>query len=176
MRCLQALAVLGIILMLSSCGSPYALGVSPRQWSDASPAVKSCWLKAYSNYKKEHPVMPGESSEKDRILLSIRGGTAAFPPHFDQQSYYPISDTLARGSCHAIKLRSKTGDQKTKLYVCYDKKTIALDPSHYDRSTTNGSLILTYQPLWSQGFGYRNMDTDGYVRFKRATITVTSLG
>ena len=168
--------IIGIGGLAGCAPSPSTIGLTQQQWDQASPAIRKCWQTAYQGYKKSHPNIPGAADVKDKVRVTISGGTAAFPPVFNRIAYRTVKDVLPEGACHTNLLSSPSGKYKTKLYICYAKNTIAIDPSHYDKSTTDGSLILTDNPLWAEGFSYHNMNTDGYVKLNNATIRVKSLG
>jgi hypothetical protein len=165
------------LLLLSGCAAtPSSLGLSKEHWDSASPAVKQCWVRAYGNYKQQHLSLPGDVGGDNNIKISISGGTATFPPSFAPLPYRQVTDYLPSGACHIENVYVATGKAKTQLYICYAKNTVAIDPSRYDVSTTDGSLILTDNPMWDSGFVYNNMNTNGYVKFTDVTIKIQRRG
>jgi hypothetical protein len=165
------------LLLLSGCAAtPSSLGLTKEHWDAASPAEKQCWMSAYGNYKQQHLILPGDVGGDNNIKISISGGTATFPPNFAPLNYQRVSDSLPNGACHVENVYAATSKAQTKLYICYAKNTVAIDPSRYDISTTDGSLILTDNPMWDEGFVYSNMNTSGYVKFSDVTIKIQRHG
>ena len=169
---LALLFMIAVVSLLSGCVTSSFVGITPEQWKSATSEQRKCWIREYNAYKKAHPEFKGDPNAANKIKLQISGGTAVFPPKFLAQPYRSIKLTLPDGSCYREPVYAKSGTLQTKLYVCYDKNTLAIDPSHYDNSTTNGSLILTFNPLWGQGFTYNNMNSDGYVKLKNVDIAI----
>lgn len=166
-----------VCLGLSACApSPADIGLTQQKWDNATPQEQNCWQRAYQDYQDGHPELDGDGSSSNKVDITITGGTAAFPPAFQQLAFNKIRDQLPAGACHSLNVVATNNNYATSLYICYAKNTIAIDPSHYDSSTRAGSLILTNNPLWKRGFSYKNMFTDGYVKFKNITITVKRHG
>lgn len=164
-----------IALALSACTPPAScLGVAPTDWQQASPQQRKDWRQAHKEYKKTHPTLKG-NVKGPYVQLHLLSGKAAFPPDFKERDFSPVAITLPEGSCRSVQLASKDSVSPllhTNMYLCYAQNTVAFDPSRVDAQTSNGSLILTANPLWSRGLLYNSLFTAGYVRLRAATIWV----
>ena len=153
------------------------VGVPPDVWHKASPKQKALWRAAAQQAVHAHPVLTGSGS--DAVQLRVLSGNAAFPPDFQSLPFQPFGVRLPEGACRYVPMEalpvSGQKPRSTKLYLCYAKRTLALDPSRIDPSTQNGSLVLTYNPLMVRGLLYTGLSSQGYVRLRSARLWVKVL-
>jgi hypothetical protein len=163
-----------IAILLSSCASPGQMGVSKLDWKQARPGQKKQWRQTYKKYQEDHPVLIGDSQSND-LHLAISGGKALFPPLFHAFSYEPISVILNSGACKRVEIHSTAGSMSNWLYACYANNTLALDPSIQNIETSNGSLVITYSPLWLRpdGWTYPSMTSDGLLSLSGAAVRIS---
>ena len=162
-----------LCLVLSGCSSMSdKIGVSQQQWQMMPKQTQQHYEKMFKELALVHVDYPGIVT-KNAIEVNIVGGTAMFPHFKYASSYQPIYFSLFSGQCKYVTIfSSHTVVQKTQLYACYDHKTLALDPSRFNKMTINGSLIFTYNPAWQDGFQYNKLDSHGYVRFHDSYFTL----
>jgi hypothetical protein len=118
---------------------------------------------------------PGPVYKGPSIRISLEHGTAIMPPFTRSVPYQSVVWNMRPGQCRWIWLHSQNDQQTVHLVVCYDGLILRIDPSRYELETKDGSLNITYTPLWERGLTYTHLSSTGYARLHEVDMTVQSL-
>lgn len=159
-----------ILFCLTSCGvRSIDLGFSPQQWQTITPVKRR---ELQESYYKIRSLTFKTVYQGPNILVTLFGGTVLMPPFFQTYYFKLVKFKSAPGECQHVQLMSLDQTHFVELTVCYDGLTLSIDPSRYDLEKARGTLFLTYNPLWKNGFTYNGLSSAGYVRLKNVSITV----
>jgi hypothetical protein len=180
-----------IVLLLSivaGCAtSPQKLGISEKDWQSYDEAKQKELLASYKQISATNAQEDAITNEKylsndadssDHYLtINVHGGETLMPPFTGWQRYKSTSFNLYPNSCtNAFLEQRESGKDSGKngvfLRTCYKDNILLIDPSLYEADKKDGTLRITYSPLWEQGFSYRGIYTDGYVKLKNATFDI----
>lgn len=177
--CVYSFVVVLAASTIAGCsGAPY--GIPSKEWSALSmPDIKEL----QENYQRIKDLRGEEKSWQERteitattprVELNIQGGTIQIPPFVKRVEYKPVKLVVYQGHCRSVKLLEKSGKKKTELEACYLGDIVYLDSSKTVYQWRHGSLRFYYVPIWQSGFTYNNINSQGYVALKDATIKITA--
>jgi hypothetical protein len=171
----RALSLFLVSMLFSGCTVNHdKLGISSLEWSSLAPEKQRALITNYKKIAAEQAKFGKKISGKPSLMVTISKGEVMFPPLFiNWQKYRPVSFVLAKGECRTIPVVS-TVNQKcnTELTACYLENLLTLDRSRYDSSIKIGSVNIYSSPLWLDGFIYKGVNSNGYVRFSNVNIEV----
>ncbi|MDR1012417.1 MAG: hypothetical protein LBL40_01005 [Coxiellaceae bacterium] len=157
---------------------PERLGINDFEWKEYSNKHKQRLIVGFFKGVNEHARLSKYSKNKKNnqefLIVSIHGGKVAFPPTFvNSEEYQPIKFIILKDQYLAIEIKSTYSyNVKTILWACYTNNVLYLDPKRYEFMRARGTLNIPYSPLWLDGFSYKFLDSDGYVRFGNVIVDI----
>jgi hypothetical protein len=184
----KKLILIFLFLFAAGCAtSPQKLGIPDKDWQKYNETEQKELLESYKQISeanaKEDAVTAAKYYGKDSsyngpyLTVKVSGGEALLPPFADWQSYKPVSFKVYPNSCMSVLLEQNRASENTKksgafLRACYKDSIFFIDPSLYEFDKREGTLRITYSPLWEQGFSYHGAYTNGYIKLKNATVYI----
>lgn len=159
-------------LLLGSCAvDPKQLGMSPQQWQiEHHQKIRTA---SYHGIIKPLPskmIYNGPS-----IQVAINKGIVIMPSLLQAYPLKSLKFKMRGGECRYIRLTSWEGKYSLDFQACYDGLTLMLNPSRYSTIKSNGTLLLTYNPLWKSGFTYSGLFSAGCIPLNNMTVTVRTI-
>lgn len=173
----QLLLVFVVYLFLFGCATtqPSArLGISDLEWSSYSQEKQKSLLADHDKVINNRKNMGKHGVGNASLEISMYDGKIMFPPSFiTWQDYKPVKFDIFAGQCRDVELEHKSNkDSKTELGVCFYDNILHIDPSRYDLTKKHGSASIHSSPLWLDGFAYKGVNSNGYVRLSNVTVFV----
>lgn len=164
------------MLLLGGCVADHVkLGISDLEWSSLALEKKQSLIINYRRVAAEQRKIRGRAYFGNKFLLvRVFGGQVMFPPSFvSWQDYKAINFSLATGECRNLKVTSKANPKEySELRACFLDNILYLDSSRYDPIKKMGSVAIYSSPLWLEGFTYKGINSDGYLRLSNVSIEV----
>ena len=165
-------------VLLSGCQSvdPKKFGMSGQDWNKLSAKAQEKLNKQYWAVKKSHILSLKTSypTQYKNLKIKIVKGTALMWPGKKQLAYMPVELKISSGTCKTIDLFSPGKLVNTNVEVCYNGKSLSIDPSYWQSAFANGGLVIAKHHLWKQGMVYTNLSSKGYANLKNTSILVRS--
>jgi hypothetical protein len=190
LKLLKLASIVSLNAIICGCATPFSsqsIGITEQDWATYDKAKQQKILSDYNaaiaqniNTDNEDKFKQQQTPSETQLQLKVHGGLAMLPPYTDWAPYQPISFTIDQNSCNEVVLLPQEIDPKVKLKffaklrACFRNNKLLFDPSIYDQDKKDSSITFAYSPLWEQGFTYRNINTTGTIKFKSATIKITS--
>lgn len=176
-----------LILLLSGCAiTPQDLGISEQQWKKYDQSKREQLLSDYKTLQKTNELNDDSLKEQYQSLknntysgnylrVRIYDGEALMPPFTDWYRYNATTFDIIPNSCTNTLLEQgsdNSDDIKISLRACYMNNVLFLDPKRYTSKDGLGTVRFAYSPLWGQGFTYRNINSNGYVKLKDVSVSI----
>ena len=161
-----------IVVLLCSCATePEQLGFSKQQWQEMSEKEHQKTRTAYQPIEKSFAALKIIYNGPD-IQVTVKGGVAMTSPFFRYYNFSTIQFQIQPGKCRCLQLINWEQTHLIDLSACYNGLTLSLDTSCCNLTKGEGTLLLTYNPLWKRSFTYKGLSSSGYVRLKNINITI----
>lgn len=170
-------AIIALILpfFLSGCISGTQLGLSPSIWQQKTPQQQSDMRQAYKDIRHYQQQQIHLRPMDSGLSVSISSGRAMMPPFKQAYAFLPATAWVPAGGCALIPLIARDASSTVKLTACYIDQRLALDPSRFRVKDWRGTLFFYDNPVWAQGFTYKGVSSQGYVRLVQANIFIKRL-
>ncbi len=174
---LRFLLLLSFVAVLAGCAAtPSRLGISQKQWASYSPARQQ---EIMAGYQKIKQAKSDEKKQKvfngPRLSVYLAEGKARMPDEELAETFQTMNFQINPGQCKSVSLNSIDTQDKVSMNVCYNGKTLSMDPSRYIFSGRDGTAHFDYHPIWKTGFTYSDVSTSGYAHLTHAHVTIKAL-
>lgn len=171
----QCFFCLSLVLFLAGCApSPQKMGMSSAQWQAMNADQQEVRRDDYQKLQQWQEQAEAQMTlyAASPIAVSLQSGKVMMPP-FEQPLPFEKADVdLSSGQCKNLKLKNPDSWSSVKIHLCYNGLRLAVDPSRYDFNDREGTLFFYNNPLWQQGFTYKNVSSRGYARLQQAELTI----
>lgn len=170
------LLVIASTVALAGCASQAErLGLSEQEWQGLSSQKQEQMWADHEKIKTLNEEKSKKAYAGPELNIYMLKGKALMPPFAQYYEIETFAFRMQPGTCQSVTLKSVDTTNHVDMSVCYDGLKLSIDPSHYDLTQKDGSIFISYNPIWKRGFTYNNINSQGYVHLRDASISVKAI-